>query len=315
MEFSFAPMEGITFAGFRKLHHELFGGAAEYYTPFIAPDSNGSFKHRYLKELTDDAGVRTVPQLLVNRAEAFNATAEKLCDLGFREINLNAGCPSGTVFSKHKGAGMLSDLGSLDRTLDGIYAQAERQGYRVSIKTRMGVHSTGEFLAILEIYNRYPVAKLIVHARCRDAFYEGEPDVAGFAEAMKLCRCPLVYNGNICSVGDLERLLEKVPGVESVMLGRGAVTNPALFRELQGGEPLNMQERKAFHDCLAELWLQSGLEPRFAVERMKTLWAYWQAAFPDRKKELKTLFKARSLEDYRMAVRVLFETKGCPAVL
>ena len=305
MELLFAPMEGITFAGFRKLHHELFGGATEYYTPFIAPDSNGSLRHKYLKELTDDAGVPTVPQLLVNRPEAFNLTAEKLHDLGFAEINLNAGCPSGTVFSKHKGAGMLADLESLNRTLDGIFSHAERLGYRVSIKTRMGVHSTGEFPEILEIYSRYPVAKLIVHARCRDDFYQGEPDAAGFQAALGRCRFPAVYNGNIFSAADLEKLKIRIPELPAVMLGRGAVTNPALCRELQGGEALKAGELADFHDRLVELWLQSGLEPRFTVERMKTLWSYWQALFPDAKKERKALFKARTPDDYRAAAKAL----------
>jgi tRNA-dihydrouridine synthase len=106
-------MEGITYAAFRTLHHELFPGACEYFTPFIAPDRRGSFKKKYLKELT--AGVPSVPQLLVNSAEAFNATALKLYDLGFREINLNTGCPSGTVTAKGKGAGFLRDPEALDR--------------------------------------------------------------------------------------------------------------------------------------------------------------------------------------------------------
>ena len=108
-------MEGLTYAAFRTLHHELCPGASEYFTPFIAPDREGSFKKKYLKELT--AGVPSVPQLLVNSAEAFNATALKLYDLGFREINLNTGCPSGTVYAKHKGAGMLRDLSALDQIL------------------------------------------------------------------------------------------------------------------------------------------------------------------------------------------------------
>ena len=165
-ELLFAPMEGITLFRYRMIHHRMFPGAAEYYTPFIAPDSKGSFRPKYLRELTSDCNsLRVIPQLLVNNAEAFSATAEKLRELGFGEVNLNIGCPSGTVFSKHKGAGMLTDLASLDAVLDGIYSHAEQKGYRVSIKTRMGVHSTEEFPAILECYRKYPISKLIVHER------------------------------------------------------------------------------------------------------------------------------------------------------
>ncbi len=302
----FAPMEGITFAQFRALHHAMFPGADEYFTPFIAPDSKGSFRPKFLKELTSGSSVPTIPQLLVNNAEAFNLTAEKLQDLGFEEINLNAGCPSGTVFSKHKGAGMLRDLDSLNRTLDGIFVHAEQRGYRVSIKTRMGVHSTAEFPEILAVYNRYPLSRLIVHARCRDAFYQGEADWKGFLDAAGNCRFPLVYNGNIFSAADLQNLYAEQPGLVSCMIGRGAVTNPAIFRELRGGAPLQMEELKQFHDRLIETWLSAGLDPHYTAERMKTLWVYWQTWFPDAKKQMKAILKARDLSSYLNAVVAVF---------
>ena len=302
VSFLFAPMEGITYSAFRSFHHATFPGASEYFTPFIAPDSRGSFKKKYLKELTE--GVPSVPQLLVNSAEAFNLTALKLCDLGFREINLNAGCPSGTVYTKHKGAGMLRDPDSLCRLLDAVLEQAQQRGYRVSVKTRMGDHSTAEFPEILAVYNRFPLSRLIVHARCRDDFYQGTADVSGFREAMELSRIPLVYNGDIRSAKDLNRLM-KTAKPDAVMIGRGAVTNPALFRELTGGAGLTAEELRAFLDGLTEIWLESGLAPRFTLERMKTLWGYMKDLFPDEKKQIKAILKANSLEEYRARVTEL----------
>ena len=306
----FAPLEGITYAAFRTLHHELFPGAGEYFTPFIAPDREGSFKKKYLKELT--AGVPSVPQLLVNSADAFNATALKLFDLGFREINLNTGCPSGTVYAKHKGAGMLRDLSTLDRVLDGIFEQAERLGLRISVKTRMGDHSTAEFPDILDVFNRYPLSRLIVHARCRDDFYRGLPDLQGFRDVAGSCRCPLVYNGNIASSGDLDRLLNTVK-VDAVMIGRGAVADPALFRMLSGGPALSAEELQVFLDRLTAHWLADGLGPAFTLERMKALWFYMQDLFPDGKKQIKTILKAKTLEEYRPAVSSLLRASSLAA--
>ena len=305
--FLFAPMEGITYAAFRSLHHELFPGADEYFTPFIAPDREGSFKTKYLKELT--AGVPSVPQLLVNSADAFNATALKLFALGFREINLNTGCPSGTVYAKHKGAGMLRDLNTLDRILDAVFEQAERIGFRVSVKTRMGDHSTAEFPEILEVFNRYPLSRLIVHARCRDDWYQGTPDMQGFRDAAESCLCPIVYNGNIASSNDLDRLLS-AGSVDAVMIGRGAVRNPALFRELSGGSPLSADELQVFLDRLTAQWLADGLGPAFTLERMKALWFYMQDLFPDGKKQIKTLLKAKTLDEYRAAVSFLLRSSS-----
>ena len=72
MEYFYAPMEGITLSRFRQIHHEMFPGVSEYYTPFIAPDSNGGFRAKFLRELMTDGGqVPLIPQLLVNNAEAF----------------------------------------------------------------------------------------------------------------------------------------------------------------------------------------------------------------------------------------------------
>jgi tRNA-dihydrouridine synthase len=299
-------MEGITLSRFRQIHHEMFPGVSEYYTPFIAPDSNGGFRAKFLRELTADFGqVPVVPQLLVNNAEAFCLTADRLFNLGFREINLNTGCPSGTVFSKHKGAGMLRDPASLDTLLDCIMDHAASKGYRISVKTRMGVHSNDEFPGILEIYEKYPVKKLIVHARCRDEFYQGRADLAGFAETVSDCRVPLVYNGDIASEKDLEALRMAAPQVPSVMIGRAAVANPALFRVLQGGNQLTLRELREFHDRLTEAWLEAGLSPVFTVERMKTLWSYMQAMFPENRREVKTILKSRTMDSFRSAVGTL----------
>ena len=307
--FLYAPMEGITLSRFRQIHHEVFPGVSEYYTPFIAPDSNGGFRAKFLRELTADCGrVPVVPQLLVNNEDAFCLTADRLIDLGFREINLNAGCPSGTVFSKHKGAGMFRDLASLDTLLDRIMDHAEKTGYRISVKTRMGVHSTDEFPEILEIYEKYPIKKLIVHARCRDDFYQGRADLTRFAETISDCQIPLVYNGDIESEKDLEALCLAAPQVACVMIGRTAVANPALFRVLQGGNQLTLQELKEFHDRLTEAWLEDGLSPVFTVERMKTLWSYMQAIFPENKREVKAIMKSRTMDSYRSAVGALLST-------
>lgn len=310
MVFLFAPMEGITFALYRQLHREYFPGIAEYYTPFIAPDSTGSFKPKYLKELTFDhtGNCLVIPQILANNADAFNITAQKLQALGFTEFNLNAGCPSGTVFAKHKGAGMLTDLSSLDAFLEQIFTAAEQRGYRISVKTRMGVHSTKEFPQILEVYNRYPLSRLIIHARDRDGQYRSEPDLAGFAEAFSIVKSPVTYNGNLFSKKHLDLLCAAAPAIGSIMLGRGIITNPALARTLNGGEPLRCEELELFHDALLNGYLQSGLSPIFTIERMKQLWYYVHCMFSDDRKETKNLLKTKTLPEYQAAARILFQS-------
>ena len=305
MFLSFAPMEGLTDAVYRRVHRRFFPEADRYYAPFIAPDAAGQFRRSHLLALRpeENGDIDLVPQILTNSAEAFLAAAGTLAELGYREVNLNAGCPSGTVVSKHKGAGLLGDLAALDAFLDAVFSKAP---VAVSVKTRLGLHSTAEFPALLAVYNRYPLSELIVHARDREGMYRSRPDRAAFAAAMADCRCPICYNGDVFTPSDHASLRREFPTLERVMLGRGAVTNPALFRVLRGGKALEREELRAFHDALLEARLAAGLPPVFALARMKELWYYMIWLFPDSARLYKAVNKSRDLAAYRDAVSALF---------
>ena len=300
-------MEGITLCEFRKIHSIMFPGADAYYTPFIAPDTQGNFREKYLRELLPDnnAGIHLIPQLLVNKAEPFLITASKLKQLGYDEVDLNAGCPSGTVFSKHKGSGMLADLKALDQFLDRVFSES---CVAVSIKTRMGVSDTAEFKEIAKIYGRYPLKRLVIHARCRDGFYDSVPDIDGFAAAIEGLPFPVCYNGNIFSEKDLNRLKEKVPGVESVMVGRGAVADPALIRTLRGGAKLTDTELRSFHDSMLNSLLDRGMAPGHVLSHMKELWYYMIHKFADADRQYRRINKSTRLGDYSDAVSELFSS-------
>ena len=120
---SFAPLEGITGWLFRRVHHSRFPGLARYYTPFSAPTADSPLTGRGLNDVLPEhnEGVPVVPQLLTNKADDFISAARCLQDLGYNEVNLNLGCPSGTVTAKGKGAGMLTDPEALDRFLDDLW--------------------------------------------------------------------------------------------------------------------------------------------------------------------------------------------------
>ncbi len=305
MFLSFAPLEGITNYSYRRLHREYFGGADAYYAPFLAPDGSGKFKDAALRDLLpeNNRDALPVPQILCNKAEAFLAVAEQLRALGYEEVNLNAGCPSGTVVPKHKGAGMLLDLQSLDDFLAEVFAHCP---LRVSIKTRMGVESVEEFEAILEIYNRYPLSQLILHARDRAGMYRAPADMDAFARFFPRCKAPVCYNGDVFSPAHAAAVREKAPGLEKLMLGRGALADPALFRRLRGGKAGEKAEMQAFHDALLAAYLDEGLSEFFALGRMKELWAYQSHLYPDSRKGLKRLYKSRTLSDYQAAAADFF---------
>lgn len=305
MILSFAPMEGITSCIYRSVHAACFSGADRTCAPFLAPDGSGKVKLSALRDLLPENNPQglPLPQILCNGADAFLALSRELAAMGYVEINLNAGCPSGTVVPKHKGAGLLLDPTSLDQMLAEIFSRCT---LKISVKTRLGVESAEEFPALLEIYNRYPLAELIVHARDRKGMYRSTPDLDAFSAAMLRSRAPVCYNGNVLDRRSYHVVMSTFPALDRVMLGRGAVANPALFRVLRGGASLEVDELRDFLDRLCAASREAGLQEHHILGRLKEVWYYVNHMFPGADRELKRLNKARTLEDYRAAVTGLF---------
>ena len=168
-------MKGITGHTFRRVHAECFGALDRYYTPFLPPPRVGSpFGGKNLREIdpANNEGLNVVPQLLTKTADEFVWAAGLLADLGYDEVNLNLGCPSGTVVSKGKGSGFLRDPDELGAFLRDV---CERSPIPVSVKTRLGLESDAEYGRILEVYRGLPLAELIVHPRVQKDRYQGKP--------------------------------------------------------------------------------------------------------------------------------------------
>ncbi len=309
MQLSFAPMEGITSCYVRETHAACFPGVDRYFAPFLAPDGSGRCKEGAWRDLRpeNNPGGLPVPQILSNKAEAFLSVARELAAMGYTEVDLNAGCPSATVVPKHKGAGMLLDLRSLDDFLADIFSRCP---LRISVKTRLGIESSAEFPAILDIYRRYPLAELIIHARDKVGMYRSRPDLAAFREAFSACPFPVCYNGSVVDNASYEAVLSTVPALDRIMLGRGAAADPALFRELRGGAPLEKEELRDFLARYAAVLESTGIGEHYTLGRLKELWFYVGALFPNDGHGLKRMRKAQTLPDYRAAVDSLFAGPG-----
>lgn len=308
MKFYAAPLEGITGFSWRNCHNEHFGGAARYFTPFISPTQSTNLRTREMRDvLPENNKTNIVPQLLTHNAQDFLSCCDVLQDMGYDEVNLNLGCPSGTVTAKRKGSGLLLYPEELDRLLDGIYSGAK---LKVSVKTRIGFKSGDEFEKLLDIYNRYPLSELIIHPRVREQFYNGISDHAVFAYALQNSRAPICYNGDIFTKADFVAFTEKFPTVNCIMIGRGLIANPALARILFGGEMPSSAEIKAFHNELLAEYNSFGYGDKNVLFKMKELWAFLSHIFPDSKKHVKAILKAQTMSDYVGAVNMLFV--NCP---
>ena len=245
MRYYFAPMEGVTGTLFRQVHHRYFPGVDKYYTPFLSPSQDHVFSRRERREIEPgrNEGLNVVPQLLTRRAEDFLWAAEELFQRGYREVNLNLGCPSGTVTAKGKGAGFLGRRAELEEFLDTVFARA---GGPISVKTRLGVQDPEEFWALLELYNRYPIVELTIHPRVQKDLYRHPVRREELGRMLAESRNPVCYNGDIVTQRDLEELEGTWKGFEAVMIGRGLIADPAMVSCRQGGPALDRERLGRF---------------------------------------------------------------------
>lgn len=304
MLLTFAPMEGITNQIYRRAHARFFPGIDRYYSPFISPTQGRRLTTREMTDIAPESneGVRLVPQILTNSAPDFLWCAQKIKDLGYDEVNLNLGCPSGTVVSKKKGAGALGDVQALRIFLSEI---AQHCPVRLSIKMRIGVESPEEFGPLLEIMRALPLCELIVHPRTRNEFYKGVPHRELFSQAL-CCPFPVSYNGNLFSAEDVRALEADFPGVHSAMLGRGLIANPGLCSMVSDSVPCK-DDYRAFVQAVLEGYLALWNDQRAIAFHLKEMWSYMICLFPDSKKHAKAIRKADSLSEYCAAVDTLFD--------
>ena len=309
MELYFAPMEGVTGPQFRRAHHKYFSGVDQYYLPFISPTQDHVFTPRELRNVGPQAneGIPVVPQLLTKNPKDFLWAAKELGTMGYREVNLNLGCPSGTVVAKGKGAGMLADPIALNEFFDTIFS-ADLGGVAISVKTRLGLEAPEEFPALAEVFARYPISLLILHPRVREDYYKVPVREEEFARAQPLIHCPLCYNGGLVHTGDCAKTAEEFPQLQGLMMGQGLIADPALARKVRGGRTAGREELRAFHDELYQGYLRDFSSEKNAVFHMKELWSYFFLLFEGGEKLFKQIKKAQNGRSYESAVDQIFRT-------
>lgn len=312
MKYYLAPMEGITTYIYRNAYNHYFGGFDKYFTPFIA---SKKMNRRELNEILPEHNERidVVPQILTNRADEFLQITHKIAEYGYTTVNLNLGCPSGTVTARKRGAGFLSVPDELDKFLYEIF---EKSPLKISIKTRIGITSVEEWEHILDIYKKYPVEELIIHPRLQKELYKFTPHKEAYVTAVNTLgdAIPLCYNGDITSQKSYEELKNAVGEINCIMIGRGVLKNPALLSELMHSEAKKSDSAKlftkenlrAFHDEIFAGYAAGMAGETPTLFKMKDLWTYLSESFAESDKYLKKIRKADSYSEYKIAVSNLF---------
>lgn len=306
MNLYFAPLEGITTRVYRQTHAAVFGGCDAYYAPFITPSENEKISRKGLRDILPEQneGQNLRVQVLTNTAKSFLKFAEKIRAIGYREVNINLGCPFERVVRKGRGAGFLQRPEELERFLNEIFSES---ALRISVKTRIGFASGEEMERLLPVYNQYPLSLLIVHPRTRADFYKGNIDEKTFERIYQQSQNPLCYNGDVFSVENFKERAARFPELEGIMLGRGAVINPAVFREIKGGNQLKTEELVTFSEQLAENYFSVLQSETFTLHKLKEVWSYMIQLYPEEKRTAKGIKKAETLKELLGAVKCLPE--------
>lgn len=303
----FAPLQGYTEAPFRNAHARYFGGIDLYYTPFVRLEK-GCFRNKDIRDIdpANNQLSHLVPQLIAHDPAKGEAILSLFIEKGYREVDINLGCPFPLLAKRHNGSGILPYPEEVAALLDIVRKHPD---IRFSVKMRLGWQQPDECLALLPLLNELPLTHITMHPRLGYQQYKGETNLEAFAVFYESCRHPLVYNGDIRTVEDIHRICTRFPRLSGVMIGRGLLANPALALEYKEGRTLSSREMaerlQAFHTELLRHYttLLEGGEGQ-VLHKMKTFWEY---LLPEEDRKLKkAIHKSTQPNRYRQAVLAFF---------
>ena len=318
---SLGPFQGITDAPFRNVFKRHFGGVDKFYTPFFT----GIHKEEHAKNLQGEEidprynNVETLtPQILSTDAEEILRFAKQCQQLGYKEINLNMGCPFPRVANKKRGCGLLPYPDKVENMLDRVFDKID---IKFGVKCRLGYFNPEEIDAIIPVFNKYPLSELIIHPRIGKQLYKGEADVERFRALVPSINAPLVYNGDIVSVESFVRIngiLNDGPStgsgtcktVEQFMLGRGILAHPFLAEQIKNDTADTDDKTERLHNYVLDLYedrlRHAGGSPK-VLGRMKELWSYLMYNFEEPQMVWRKIKKLNALKEYEDAVEAIFK--------
>lgn len=305
----FAPLQGYTDAIYRSAHARIFGGIASYYTPFVRLE-HGDFRRKDVRELDADnnRGVNLTPQLIASMPEKILRILALFIEKGYKNVDINLGCPFPTLAKRHNGAGLLPYPDEVKALLmAAIEAHPEIQ---FSVKMRLGWEDANECMALLPLLNSLPLSHITMHPRLGKQQYKGEVDLEAFQRFYAECEKPLIYNGDVLTLDDIEAISNRFPRLGGLMIGRGLLANPALAIEYQQGAPLSLKEKiEKIRLLHADVFSQYGnLLEGGDLQLLTKMRTFWEYLLPDGdRKAKKVIHKTSKLSNYQAAVSNLLK--------
>ncbi len=258
-----APMEDVTDISFRLMCKKF--GADMVYTEFVSSDALIRSVTKTEQKLKISEEERPVAIQIYGKDTDAMVEAAKICEAAKPDIlDINFGCPVKRVAGKGAGAGMLQNI---PKMLEITREVVKAVNIPVTVKTRLGWDSNSLIITTLaEQLQDCGIAALTIHGRTRAQMYTGEADWTLIGEVKNNPRIhiPIIGNGDITSDEKAKEYFDRY-GVDAIMIGRGSIGRPWIFREvkhyLNTGEHLPKEPFKWYIDVLRE-------EVKQSVERL-----------------------------------------------
>jgi tRNA-dihydrouridine synthase B len=310
MHLQLGPFQGITDVYFRQVYMKHFEGIDKLFTPFfsgIHKENSKNLRNDEIKPALNNLSI-TVPQLLSNDAEEIIRFSSQCGALGYNEINLNMGCPYPLVAKKKRGSGLLPYPNMVQSMLEKLEG---RLSTKFSIKCRLGYHSPDEIDELIPLFNNFDLSELIIHARIGKQLYKGVPDFDRFKAVISQINAPLVYNGDVFSLHNLDEYQAKFEFISSWMLGRGLLADPFLPSDLKRIEIVEKNETRKdkvrlFMNELYQLRREMSKDNLSVLGRMKELWSYLRFSFDEPQTVWRLVRKVKNFAEYESATDEVF---------
>ena len=295
-----APMQDVTDLPFMRLLGK-YGPPDLFFTEYFRVHEHSTPEKWILDSIHfHGTGKPVYAQLIGEDLLHLRRTARLLQQHPVAGIDLNLGCPAPKVYRKNVGGGLLRELEHVDRVFGTLREVCECP---FTVKTRIGFDDDRPFAEVCRLAARHGVDGLSVHGRTVNQMYRGGIDTGAIRHAAETLACPVFANGNITSVKAAETI-KAATGCDGVMIGRSAIRNPFLFRQIREHREGRNLFRPRLRDVRAyvdDLWLalaRPDLPDRNRLNRMKKFLNFVGQSVDAEGGFLREMRRAREVADF-----------------
>jgi len=304
-----APLHGLTDFAFRHVYSKYYSGIDDAVSPFISLTHGVNGYPIIAKEVlpANNKGIPVIPQVIGNNPVYFIKMAAFLHEWGYEQLNWNLGCPVKNIIRKKRGSGLLPHP---DLIRDILGKTIPHIPQKLSIKIRLGLNDANEIYSLIPVLNDFPLESITIHPRIGIQLYDGDINHAVLQDCLPLFKHKIIYNGDIFSYTDFNKIKTLYPTIHHWMLGRGVLYNPLLPAVIKGEVvPPEDVVRKKYLAFLLELYAELSKtrnEPQ-QINKIKDFWQHFKNRFVDTESAFKRIAHVYTLSEIMEITKSLVE--------